>query len=99
MEIQSKSSPVRYRNYILTGVTASIAGITQSLVLDGHNIVLEHIKSLCSQNNLPLIEKMALSFVEVMKINYKNDRVIVPLFKLIAQLLSRNCFDFLGPSK
>jgi hypothetical protein len=88
-----------YRTFILTGVTASIGGITQSLVLDGTNILLEYIQEQRAKNNLASIEKIANTLIDILKANTRNDRVIIPLFKTITQLLSRNCFDFMHPSK
>jgi hypothetical protein len=88
-----------YRNSIIVGITASIAGITQSLVLDGTNVLLDYVKSLKANNNLEQLHKVALSFVEILKAYTKVDRVIIPLIKVITHLLANNVFEAFTPDK
>ena len=49
------------------------------------------------KNDLNRLLKVAKSLLEIINNNNKNDRVLVPLFKVISQFLSNNCFDPLQP--
>lgn len=88
-----------YRNSIIVGITASIAGITQSLVLDGSNVLLEYLKGLKQSKNVDLLYKVANSLVEILKANSRVDRVIIPLLKVITHLLANNVFEMFTPDK
>jgi hypothetical protein len=49
---------------------------------------------ICSiQDNLEAMETFTETLLRIMRDHEKVDRVILPMFKMIDQLLANNCFD------
>ncbi|CAH3037220.1 unnamed protein product [Porites lobata] len=80
-----------YRDPVLLGLTVSVGGLTESLVRFSYTSLLKFLKSINDS------EKEMAAFGETLlkmyRNNQKNDRIIVPLFKMLDMLLSNGCFD------
>lgn len=102
--IQLLSSDV-YRYHVLLGLTANIGGFSQSLELESGNILLDYVKNLNdprsqddvtkSNDNLSLLERVASTQIDL----FSENRIVVSLLKVIAQLMSHGCYNKLQPSR
>jgi len=80
-----------YRKALLLGLAVSAGGITESLVRHSSQSLLQYLQSI--QESDARIDEFLNEVMEILKDNYKNDRVTVPLLKVIDLLISNGCFD------
>ncbi|XP_067044336.1 tubulin-specific chaperone D-like [Acropora muricata] len=80
-----------YRRSVLLGLTVSVGGLTESLVRHSHYSLLAFIRTI--NNSEKDLNAFAETILEIYETNQKNDRVIVPLFKMLDMLFSNGCFE------
>ena len=84
-----------YRSYGLLGITSSIGSVTESLTAPASAALVEFIEKLDSYSIG--IDDIVSAFVELMNDFKKNDRVIIPLFDTLEQLLNLQLYDSASP--
>uniref|UniRef100_A0A2D4PJN4 Tubulin-folding cofactor D C-terminal domain-containing protein n=1 Tax=Micrurus surinamensis TaxID=129470 RepID=A0A2D4PJN4_MICSU len=80
-----------YRYHILTGLTVSIGGLTESIVRCSSQSLFNYLKSI--QNDRDAMNSFCETLLKVFEDNLLNDRVSVPLLKMLDQILANGCFD------
>ncbi|XP_026523386.1 tubulin-specific chaperone D isoform X1 [Notechis scutatus] len=80
-----------YRYHILTGLTVSIGGLTESTVRCSSQSLFSYLKSI--QNDRGAMNSFCETLLKVFEDNLLNDRVSVPLLKMLDQILANGCFD------
>ncbi|XP_058024468.1 tubulin-specific chaperone D [Ahaetulla prasina] len=80
-----------YRYHILTGLTVSIGGLTESTVRCSSQSLFNYLKSI--QNDRDAMNSFCETLLKVFEDNLLNDRVSVPLLKMLDQILANGCFD------
>uniref|UniRef100_A0A8C7E728 Tubulin-specific chaperone D n=1 Tax=Naja naja TaxID=35670 RepID=A0A8C7E728_NAJNA len=82
---------VSYRYHILTGLTVSIGGLTESTVRCSSQSLFNYLKSI--QNDRDAMNSFCETLLKVFEDNLLNDRVSIPLLKMLDQILANGCFD------
>ncbi|XP_068671771.1 tubulin-specific chaperone D-like isoform X2 [Montipora foliosa] len=80
-----------YRRPVLLGLTVSVGGLTESLVRHSYASLLGFMKTI--NNSEKDLNAFAETLLEIYQTNQKNDRIIVPLFKMLDMLFSNGCFE------
>ncbi|PFX29522.1 tubulin-specific chaperone D-like isoform X1 [Stylophora pistillata] len=80
-----------YRKSVLLGLTVSVGGLTESLVRHSHSSLLRFLKVISKSE--PQMNEIAEALLDIFRKNEKNDRIIVPLFKMLDMLLANGCFE------
>ncbi|KAM3846756.1 tubulin-specific chaperone D isoform 2-T2 [Vipera latastei] len=80
-----------YRYHILTGLTVSIGGLTESTVRCSSQSLFNYLKNI--QNDKDAMSSFCETLLKVFEDNLLNDRVSVPLLKMLDQILANGCFD------
>eukprot|EP00698_Gefionella_okellyi_P015427 TRINITY_DN4352_c0_g1_i1.p1 TRINITY_DN4352_c0_g1~~TRINITY_DN4352_c0_g1_i1.p1 ORF type:complete len:1198 (-),score=203.98 TRINITY_DN4352_c0_g1_i1:1530-5069(-) len=81
---------VRY--HALLGLAVSVGGLTESLVRQSKKALIDFIKTSVFDSFDGLLEKIAKDVLLLLRDFSGNDRVIVPLFKMLQPLLTDNVF-------
>ncbi|GIY26319.1 tubulin-specific chaperone D [Caerostris darwini] len=74
-----------YRNSLLLGFIVSVGGLTESLVKYSSSAFVSYLLS--NQSNMELMKAIANDLLSILKENYQNDRIVIPLFKMMNYLL------------
>ncbi|XP_060109373.1 tubulin-specific chaperone D [Heteronotia binoei] len=80
-----------YQYHVLTGLTVSVGGLTESTVRYSSQSLFDYLKGI--QNNMNALSSFCETLLQVFEDNLLNDRVSVPLLKMLDQLLANGCFD------
>ncbi|KAM6469790.1 tubulin-specific chaperone D isoform 2-T3 [Liasis olivaceus] len=80
-----------YRYHVLTGLTVSIGGLTESTVRCSSQSLFNYLKSI--QSDRDAMSSFCETLLKVFEDNLLNDRVSVPLLKMLDQILANGCFD------
>ncbi|XP_074649513.1 tubulin-specific chaperone D-like isoform X1 [Tubulanus polymorphus] len=76
---------------VLVGLTISVGGLTESLVIWSRTSLLQYLRNVSrSEEPMKIFCDTLLKIFEDYK---KVDRVTLPMFKMLDQLLANNCFD------
>lgn len=80
-----------YQYHTLLGLTVSVGGITESTVQFSSQSLFEYLKGI--QNNTVALTQFGDTLLSIFRDNLRNDRVSVPLLKMLNQMLANNCFE------
>nr|XP_020641570.1 tubulin-specific chaperone D [Pogona vitticeps]XP_020641571.1 tubulin-specific chaperone D [Pogona vitticeps]XP_020641572.1 tubulin-specific chaperone D [Pogona vitticeps] len=80
-----------YRYHVLTGLTVSVGGLTESTVRCSSQSLFDYLKDI--QNDTDAMNSFCETLLQVFENNLQNDRISVPLLKMLDQLLASGCFD------
>uniref|UniRef100_A0A8C3XTC1 Tubulin-specific chaperone D n=1 Tax=Chelydra serpentina TaxID=8475 RepID=A0A8C3XTC1_CHESE len=80
-----------YQYYVLLGLTVSVGGLTETTVRYSAQSLFDYMKKI--QNNLDAMNNFCETLLRVFEDNLLNDRVSVPLLKMLDQMLANGCFD------
>ncbi|XP_076451234.1 tubulin-specific chaperone D-like [Babylonia areolata] len=80
-----------YTHCVLLGMTVSVGGLTESLVKHSSHHLLDHLKEL--KEDGVALKAFTESLLSIFQEYQKNDRVSIPLLKMLDLLLGRQCFD------
>ncbi|KAI1884351.1 hypothetical protein AGOR_G00225520 [Albula goreensis] len=81
----------QYQYHTLLGLTVSVGGLTESTVLHSAQSLFEYLSSI--QWDQTALEQFGGTLLCIFKNNLRNDRVSIPLLKMVDQMLARGCFD------
>ncbi|XP_061080401.1 tubulin-specific chaperone D isoform X2 [Conger conger] len=81
----------RYQYRTLLGLTVSVGGLTESTVLFSAQSLFDYIKTI--QQDRPAMEQFGTTLLRIFRDHLRNDRVSIPLLKMVDQMLARGCFD------
>ncbi|KAM3921962.1 tubulin-specific chaperone D [Leptodactylus fuscus] len=80
-----------YRYYVLMGLTVSVGGLTESTVRYSAQSLFEYLRSI--QNDAEAMDAFSKTLLQLFKDNQRNDRVSIPLLKMLDQMLANSCFE------
>uniref|UniRef100_A0A670K6E4 Tubulin-specific chaperone D n=1 Tax=Podarcis muralis TaxID=64176 RepID=A0A670K6E4_PODMU len=80
-----------YQYHVLTGLTVSVGGLTESTVRCSSQSLFSYLKGI--QSNMDAMNIFCDTLLKVFEDNLLNDRVSVPLLKMLDQILANGCFD------
>ncbi|XP_066442749.1 tubulin-specific chaperone D [Eleutherodactylus coqui] len=80
-----------YRYYVLMGLTVSVGGLTESTVRYSALSLFEYLRSI--QNDADAMGAFSKTLLQIFRDNQRNDRVSIPLLKMLDQLLANGCFE------
>ncbi|XP_075702014.1 tubulin-specific chaperone D [Rhinoderma darwinii] len=80
-----------YRYYVLMGLTVSVGGLTESTVRYSAQSLFEYLRSI--QRDTRAMEAFSKTLLQLFRDNQRNDRVSIPLLKMLDQMLANGCFD------
>ncbi|XP_078011895.1 tubulin-specific chaperone D isoform X3 [Phascolarctos cinereus] len=80
-----------YRYHVLLGLAVSVGGLTESTVRYSTQSLFEYMKKI--QNDIQAMDSFSETLIQVFEDNLLNDRVSVPLLKMLDQMLANGCFD------
>ncbi|XP_053309176.1 tubulin-specific chaperone D [Spea bombifrons] len=80
-----------YRYYVLTGLAVSVGGLTESTVRYSAQSLFDYLRLI--QSDAESLDSFSKTLLQVFRDNQHNDRVSVPLMKMLDQMLANGCFD------
>ncbi|KAF6727713.1 Tubulin-specific chaperone D [Oryzias melastigma] len=80
-----------YQYHTLLGLSASVGGITESTVHFSSQSLFDFLKRI--QSDSEALGRFGETLLRIFRDNLRNDRVSVPLLKMLNQLLSNSCFE------
>ncbi|XP_062976473.1 tubulin-specific chaperone D [Elgaria multicarinata webbii] len=80
-----------YCYHVLTGLTVSVGGLTESTVRCSSQSLFDYLKRI--QSDKDALSSFCETLLQVFEDNLLNDRVSVPLLKMLDQILANGCFD------
>ncbi|XP_076866238.1 tubulin-specific chaperone D isoform X2 [Brachyhypopomus gauderio] len=80
-----------YRYHTLLGLAVSVGGLTESTVRFSSQSLFDYLKTI--QQDTGALLQFGDTLLQVFRDNLRNDRVSVPLLKMLDQMLSNGCFD------
>ncbi|XP_027032322.1 tubulin-specific chaperone D [Tachysurus fulvidraco] len=80
-----------YRYHTLLGLAVSVGGLTESTVRYSSHSLFEHIKGI--QQNEAEMQQFGDTLLLIFRDNLHNDRVSVPVLKMLDQMLANGCFE------
>ncbi|KAJ6660421.1 hypothetical protein lerEdw1_017845, partial [Lerista edwardsae] len=80
-----------YRYHVLMGLTVSVGGLTESTVRYSSQSLFDYLKTI--QSDVEAMNSFCETLLQVFENNLLNDRVSVPLLKMLDQMLANGCFD------
>ncbi|KAI5607304.1 tubulin-specific chaperone D [Silurus asotus] len=80
-----------YRYHTLLGLAVSVGGLTESTVRYSSHSLFEHLKSI-QQDEAEMLQ-FANTLLLVFRRNLHNDRVSVPVMRMMDQMLANGCFE------
>ncbi|KAL0993545.1 hypothetical protein UPYG_G00109500 [Umbra pygmaea] len=81
----------QYQYHTLLGLTVSVGGLTESTVRFSSQSLFDHL--LLIQQDSDALGHISDTLLRVFRDNLRNDRVSIPLLKMLDQMLARACFD------
>ncbi|XP_006635580.2 tubulin-specific chaperone D [Lepisosteus oculatus] len=80
-----------YRHHTLLGLTVSVGGLTESTVRYSAQSLFDYMKGI--QRDAGEMERFGETLLQIFRANLHNDRVSIPLLKMLDQMLANGCFD------
>lgn len=80
-----------YQYHTLLGLTVSVGGITESTVQYSSQSLFEYLKGI--QSDYAALTQFGDTLLSIFRDNLRNDRVSLPLLKMLDQMLANNCFE------
>ncbi|MEE6506743.1 hypothetical protein FKM82_007829 [Ascaphus truei] len=80
-----------YRYYVLMGLSVSVGGLTESTVRYSAQSLFEYLRGI--QSDAQSMNSFCKTLLQLFKDNQRNDRVSIPLLKMLDQMLANGCFD------
>ncbi|KAK2836189.1 hypothetical protein Q7C36_014058 [Tachysurus vachellii] len=80
-----------YRYHTLLGLAVSVGGLTESTVRYSSHSLFEHLKGI--QQNEAEMQQFGDTLLLIFRDNLHNDRVSVPVLKMLDQMLANGCFE------
>uniref|UniRef100_A0A8D0L4C6 Tubulin-specific chaperone D n=1 Tax=Sphenodon punctatus TaxID=8508 RepID=A0A8D0L4C6_SPHPU len=80
-----------YQYHVLLGLTVSVGGLTESTVRCSAQSLFDYLKKI--QTDLAAMNTFCETLLQLFEDNLLNDRVSVPLLKMLDQTLANGCFD------
>lgn len=80
-----------YRYHTLLGLAVSVGGLTESTVQHSSHSLFEHLKSI--QQDEAEMQQFGDTVLQIFRDNLHNDRVSVPVLKMLDQMLANGCFE------
>ncbi|KAK2833361.1 hypothetical protein Q5P01_017250 [Channa striata] len=81
----------QYQYHTLLGLTVSVGGITESTVHFSSQSLFDYLKGI--QDNSAALTAFGDTLLSIFRDNLRNDRVSIPLLKMLNQMLSNGCFE------
>ncbi|KAM9296416.1 tubulin-specific chaperone D [Gastrophryne carolinensis] len=80
-----------YRYFVLLGLTVSVGGLTESTVRYSAQSLFDYLRDI--QINAESMDSFTQTLLQVFRDNQHNDRVSIPLLKMLDQMLANGCFE------
>lgn len=80
-----------YRYCVMLGLTVSVGGLTESTVRYSAQSLFEYLRDI--QSDAEAMGSFIQTLLQVFKDNQHNDRVSIPLLKMLDQMLANGCFE------
>ncbi|XP_066530722.1 tubulin-specific chaperone D [Hoplias malabaricus] len=80
-----------YQYHTLLGLAVSVGGLTESTVRFSSHSLFEQLKSI--QQDSKELQIFGDTLLRIFSDNLRNDRVSIPLLKMLDQMLANGCFD------
>ncbi|KAI0230132.1 Tubulin-specific chaperone D [Lamellibrachia satsuma] len=80
-----------YTYSVLLGLTVSVGGLTESLVKYSAAALLEYLRPLSADSQATQVFSEVV--LQIFRDHQKTDRITLPMFKMLDQLLANGCFD------
>ncbi|XP_036125871.1 tubulin-specific chaperone D isoform X1 [Molossus molossus] len=80
-----------YRYHVLLGLAVSVGGLTESTVRHSTQSLFVYMKGI--QGDPQALGSFSETLLQLFEDNLLNDRVSVPLLKMLDQMLANGCFD------
>ncbi|RXM37451.1 Tubulin-specific chaperone D [Acipenser ruthenus] len=80
-----------YQYHTLLGLSVSVGGLTESTVRFSAQSLFDYLKTI--QQDATAMNNFGCTLLQIFRDNVRNDRVSIPLLKMIDQMLSNGCFD------
>ena len=74
----------------------SVGGLSSHVFKYSSEALVKYLKQ---NRSSPVLIEVAHSIVQLLQESHQNDRVVVPLLKTTAHILSHNCLDAVTPDK
>ncbi|XP_051572413.1 tubulin-specific chaperone D-like [Myxocyprinus asiaticus] len=81
----------QYQYHTLLGLTVSVGGLTESTVRFSSQSLFEYLKGV--QQDATALQQFGDTLLCIFRDNLRNDRVSVPLLKMVDQILANGCFE------
>ncbi|KAG7460255.1 hypothetical protein MATL_G00219380 [Megalops atlanticus] len=81
----------QYQYHTLLGLTVSVGGLTESTVRFSAQSLFDYLKSILQDR--PALEQFGATLLCIFRDHLRNDRVSIPLLKMVDQMLANGCFD------
>ncbi|KAJ8384713.1 hypothetical protein AAFF_G00199190 [Aldrovandia affinis] len=81
----------QYQYHTLLGLTVSVGGLTETTVLFSAQSLFDHLRGI--QQDRPTLEQFGATLLRIFRDHLRNDRVSIPLLKMVDQMLANGCFD------
>ncbi|XP_064170432.1 tubulin-specific chaperone D [Anguilla rostrata] len=81
----------QYQYHTLLGLTVSVGGLTESTVLFSAQSLFDHMRTI--QQDRSALEQFGATLLRIFRDHQRNDRVSIPLLKMVDQMLANGCFD------
>uniref|UniRef100_UPI0037E9BBBB tubulin-specific chaperone D n=1 Tax=Semicossyphus pulcher TaxID=241346 RepID=UPI0037E9BBBB len=81
----------QYQHHTLLGLTVSVGGITESTVHFSSQWLFDYLRGI--QRDSAALAQFCDALLSVYRDNLRNDRVSVPLLKMLSQMLANSCFE------
>ncbi|XP_071968767.1 tubulin-specific chaperone D isoform X2 [Engystomops pustulosus] len=80
-----------YTYCVLMGLTVSVGGLTESTVRYSAQSLFDYLRSI--QSDARAMDSFSQTLLQVFRDNQRNDRVSIPLLKMLDQMLANGCFE------
>ncbi|XP_029456142.1 tubulin-specific chaperone D isoform X2 [Rhinatrema bivittatum] len=80
-----------YQYHVLLGLTVSVGGLTESTVKYSAQNLFEYVRKI--QADAEHMNSLSTTLLKLFQDNLRNDRVSIPLLKMLDQMLANGCFD------
>lgn len=78
-----------YRRFIFKGLCTSTGGITESIIKHSLQELGNYLTKIREENRTEELKGLLETIIDLMKAHYKEERIIVPLYKTLDFLLER----------
>ncbi|XP_068120196.1 tubulin-specific chaperone D-like [Hyperolius riggenbachi] len=80
-----------YRYFVLQGLAVSVGGLTESTVRFSAQSLFQYLRDI--QSNAEAMDAFTRTLLQVFRDNQHNNRVSIPLLKMLDQMLANGCFE------